>query len=83
MSLGQQPEEMSLRVGVQRSGLPIVLLASVSPFSLSLASQPAEELPEALYDYLYDFGFLGKLEEESYVQSMVDFKFQDRRVPSS
>ena len=32
----------------------------------------AQELPEALYDYLYDFGFLGKKEEESYVKAMVE-----------
>ncbi|CAE7943225.1 rnf213a [Symbiodinium sp. KB8] len=34
-----------------------------------------QELPEALYDYLYDFGFLGEPEEESYVRSMVNQKF--------
>ncbi|CAE7349564.1 RNF213 [Symbiodinium sp. CCMP2592] len=37
-----------------------------------------QELPEALYDYLYDFGFLGKPEERSYVQSMVEQKFESR-----
>ena len=35
-----------------------------------------QELPEALYDYLYDFGFLGKKEEESYVKAMVEPIFQ-------
>ena len=31
-----------------------------------------QELPEALYDYVYDFGFLGEGEEESYVRAMVE-----------
>ena len=31
-----------------------------------------QELPEALYDYVYDFGFLGEVEEESYVRAMVE-----------
>ena len=35
-----------------------------------------QELPEALYDYLYDFGFLGQKEEESYVNAMVEGIFQ-------
>lgn len=35
-----------------------------------------QELPEALYDYLYDFGFLGQKEEDSYVNAMVEPIFQ-------
>ena len=38
----------------------------------SKKSPSLQELPEALYDYLYDFGFLGKKEEESYVKAMVE-----------
>ncbi|CAJ1333582.1 unnamed protein product [Effrenium voratum] len=39
-----------------------------------------QELPETMYDYLYDFGFLGEKEEESYVKAMVQPVFNPNLV---
>eukprot|EP00435_Cladocopium_sp_Y103_P034253 s610_g8.t2 len=61
-----------LTAEVQRAQAQLSLVDTSQSRKQSNVVYCVQELPEAWYDYLYDFGFLGQLEEESYIKAMVE-----------
>ncbi|CAK9110699.1 unnamed protein product [Durusdinium trenchii] len=68
-----------LTTEARRAQAQLVLGDTSQRRKMSRLVYSVQELPEALYDFLYDFGFLGTEEEESYVEAMVEPLFPSRQ----